>query len=113
MRDFTFVNELAQIMKGASQEAADGVVNLPVIGTLDGALNLNVDGFGKPIPAADYHVWEPRVNLFTTPGPLYDTFAQDYRVELFLKPGDRVICMPIEDGHTFMVMGHVKGGMVP
>lgn len=106
-------NDVAGILIGTADEISGKKVSFPVIGTMDGELNLLLDGFGRGIPKADYHVLEPRVNLYTTPGPLYTTFSKDYRVELILKPADRVVCIPIEDGHTFLIIGHVKGGMAP
>ena len=107
------VNEFAGIFVDTANEITQKSISFPVIGTLDAELNLEIDGFGRAIPQADYHVLEPRVNLYTTPSPLYTTFSKDYRVELYLKPADRVLCIPIEDGHTILIVGHVKGGLAP
>lgn len=107
MARYPFVNELAQIMKNTSKNASHEAVRFPVLGTLDDSLNLILDGFGVPIPEDQYEVLEPVVNMFQQPSEEYDTFVQDYRIELLLRPGDRVLCIPIEDGHTFVVVGQV------
>lgn len=107
---------MARVMQGTATEVTSDVFKLPVIGTLDAELNLKIDGFAKNIPKEDYHVWQPRINLYTRPVSTmddgsYSVLSQDYRVELYLKVDDRVICVPIEDGHTYMITGHVKGGL--
>lgn len=111
-------NEMAQIIKGESKSGAKEAVRFPVFGTLDSGLNLLPDGFGRVIPRSDYHVWQPRINLYTRSVPTmddgsYNTLTQDYRLELLLKPDDRVVCIPIEDGHTFLIIGHMQGGLAP
>lgn len=111
-------NALAKVLLSAAQSVSKDNIRFPVIGTLDGSLNLKVDGFSRPIPKSDYYIWQPRINLYTRPIPTtddgsYSNFSNDFRLELWLKPGDRVLCIPIEDGHTFVIVGHVEGGLTP
>lgn len=118
MINYDFVNDIAKAMEGTSEKTTSDAVLFPVIGTLNDQLDLRVDGFSRWIPASDYYIWQPRINLYTRPVPTkddasYSTFANDYRLELFLKPNDRVVCVPIEDGHTYIITGHVKGGLEP
>ncbi|MEK5068112.1 hypothetical protein [Sporosarcina sp. FSL K6-1508] len=82
MINYDFVNDLAAAIEGTSEKVTGNAVQFPVFGTIiDGQLNLKADGFGRVIPAADYHK----------------------KKGLSLSPGDRVLCVPIEDGHTFIL----------
>ncbi|RIJ63599.1 DUF2577 domain-containing protein [Rummeliibacillus sp. POC4] len=83
-----FVNDLARAIKGTSKKETNAAIQFPVFGTLDSKLDLLLDGFSRTIPKDDYHVWE--------------------QAESSLIPGSRVLCIPIEDGHTYVVMGKVK-----
>lgn len=105
MSHYSFVNELAQVIKKTSEKSSNDAVRFPVIGTLDDGMNLLLDGFGRPIPKDDYHVYEPKFKMYQWPS---NSYVEDYRMELLLKPGDRVLCIPIEDGHTLMIMGQVN-----
>lgn len=118
MDDNAIANDMAMILAGTAREITDKAITMPVIGTLDALLNLKVDGFARTIPREDYYVWQPRINLYTRTSSAasdgaYATFERDYRLELFLKPNDRVVCVPIEDGHTYLVTGHAQGGLAP
>lgn len=80
------VNEMASILTVTSNEITDKKISFPVFGTIDPKLDLLVDGFGVPIPSTDYHRLKG----------------------LSFAPNDRVLCIPIEDGHTFVLVGLVE-----
>lgn len=80
------VNEMAGILTGTSNEIAEKKISFPVFGTIDSKMDLLIDGFGVPIPSTDYHKLKG----------------------LSFAPNDRVLCIPIEDGHTFTLVGLVE-----
>lgn len=111
-------NAIAKAILNTAQKVSKDNIRFPVIGTMDGSLNLKIDGFSRAIPRSDYYILQPRINLYTRSVPTtddgsYSTLSDDFKLELWLKPGDRVLCIPIEDGHTFVIVGHVQGGLVP
>lgn len=111
-------NALAKEIFGVATGVTNENARFPVVGTLNDSMDLMLDGFSQPIPSSDYYVWQPRINLYTRPVPTvddssYGVLSNDYREELYLKPTDRVLCLPIEDGHTFVILGHIKGGLAP
>ncbi|MGE7672986.1 hypothetical protein ACQKMV_05280 [Lysinibacillus sp. NPDC094403] len=105
-------NALAKAMTKISTGVSDEKIRFPVLGTIDGKLNLMLDGFSKSIPNSDYYLYKPQVKLIAQTGEILhesscNALDLEYLVELILKPNDRVLCIPIEDGHTFVVIGHV------
>lgn len=82
----SIVNEFAKLIADTSGEMAEKMFGFPVIGTLDGKQDLLMDGFSKPIPKGDF-----------------------YKVKgVSPAAGDRVLCIPIEDGHTFVIAGVIE-----
>ncbi|WP_040759412.1 hypothetical protein [Sporosarcina newyorkensis] len=86
MIDKSIVNDMAMILTGQSEKVVGEALSLPAVATVQGNLDLMIDGFGKPIPAEDYHKIKG----------------------VSVAPGDRVLAVPIEDGHTFIVTGGVE-----
>lgn len=79
-------NALAKVFLSTAQKVSADNIRFPVIGTLDESLNLKLDGFGRDIPSSDYHKIKG----------------------LALVPWMRVLCLPIEDGHTLVLLGEVE-----
>ncbi|PIC87987.1 hypothetical protein CSV72_02230 [Sporosarcina sp. P20a] len=80
------VNEMAGILTDTANEIFEKNISFSVFGTLDSKLDLLIDGFGATIPSTDYHKLRG----------------------LTFVPNDRVLCIPIEDGHTFVLVGLVE-----
>ena len=95
------INALTDIILQATKSATPTNVN--VLGTIQGDMSLRIDGFAHAIPKSDYLISEGHYDR-------YDKGGEPYRMKNILKAGGRVICMPMADGHTYVVMSHVKGG---
>ena len=87
-------NALAKAFVKIASNISQENTRFPVYGTIDSQLNLLPDGFSKPIPSGDY-----TVSHSLSTGSELDP----------LKPNDRVLCVPIEDGHTFVITARIKG----
>ncbi|KOS64621.1 hypothetical protein FJQ98_14075 [Lysinibacillus agricola] len=87
-------NALAKAFVTIANKISGERTRFPVFGTIDGQLNLLPDGFSKQIPPGDYSV-SHSLSLGSELDPL--------------KPNDRVLCIPIEDGHTYVITARIKG----
>lgn len=87
-------NALAKAFATIASEISGERTRFSVFGTIDDQLNLLPDGFSKPIPQGDYSI-SHSLSLGSELDPL--------------KPNDRVLCIPIEDGHTYVITARIKG----
>jgi hypothetical protein len=101
-------NALARAIMMAAGNVYDGRFVPVMLGTISGDMSLMLDNEIK-IPSGDYLVAE-----YLTMQEDYFTNTESAEKVLTpqalkpLKPGDRVICLPLLDGDDIVVIGRVK-----
>lgn len=103
-------NRLARVMMMAADRRIKKKVFHAVLGTVRSDMSLLLDDSPEPIPAGDYlvaslmrlpEVWQTEEEL----GHRHDFKWPDELKPL--KPGDRVIVLPVNGGSDYVVIGRV------
>jgi len=104
------VNRLASVISGEAQRQIATNVFHASLGTIRGDMALVLDDSPEPIPAGDYLV----ASLMRLPEVWQTEEEQGHRHDFKwpdelkpLKPGDRVIVLPVNGGSDYVVIGRV------
>lgn len=103
-------NKLTRVILGAADRQIHRQVFPAVLGTIRSDMSLVLDISPEPIPAGEYLVAE----LFKLPEK-WQTKEQNGHIHeietpkelLPLKPGNRVICLPVNGGSDYAVIGRI------
>lgn len=106
-------NYLARVINAAATNVVNQRTQSPVLGRIQSDMGLLLDDFPIKIPRSDYLVSE---HLTLASDYFTDTNVRDgvrYRVQTPsqlspLSPGDRVLCIPVNQGRDYVVIGRVR-----
>ena len=96
-------NALLQVMRETTAKTIGFQVKAAILGTITSS-GLKLDHFEHPIPLIDCSVMEEKATLISESTGT----SHDYIIRLKLKEGDRVLCVPIDEGRTYIIIGQVK-----
>lgn len=101
---------LRVVLEGASRVIGSSVFPA-VLGTIQADMSLVVDGLPDPIPAEDYLP----LDYLTGPQTWQTEDAEGHTHTIKppatffpLKPGDRVVCLPLNGGSDYVILGRLS-----